>query len=635
MLRSLQLFLVGSIAWIGVSASCGAAPIKLLEFDASVAGAGNTPASQGWTQYGTAMSNNGSFLLQDNTGVPDQQSGEYLSPTLAAGTFTRGGADYGIEFKVRPLTDVGFVGVAWPEMYLTWSDDQFNYNITVDKYHDANTSGTGDIVYGRSSFSPAITGIDWTVPHTIFIGHRGSGGSSVFDFYLDGDLKSTIVDGSIARSGSFARDAVDFGDGTTGHTDVAGEWYFVRVWDVNAPVVVPEPSSMMLVFISGALVLLRRSNRGRTQTAQWAMCFAALVGLMGVAQPGAAHERGPGFGLYCNPFATEQETADFIEKCRTHGIQALHPSVSGSSAVIWKTDRENYYPEFQKSLDGGYDALADMIKKAHAAGIKVYPSVAVSPTTKILEQHPEWETMDREGNPSSLTTARGISLAYPAARQAKVEQIMDLVSNYDVDGIMLDYCRYPETTKGDAKCAHGFYGYDAPLIEACKSIHGFDPREVPIDSEKWRLFGQMRQDTVTSFVREMRQAIEKSGKKVRLGGFGDTNAFEEADMCGRNVVAWSRQGLIDDYYLATYTGDEEEMREVVANIREQAGPNVVLLSALTPFADRITTNDAMKSAANAQLSSGADSLWIYRHDFLEQHGLWDGAKESSSLAAAR
>lgn len=228
---------------------------KLLEYDAS---GGLTPADIGWTQYGTAMTNTGTVLLQDNTGVPGQQSGEYLSPTLASGTFTRGGAAYGIEFRVQPLTDVNFVGLAWPELYLTWSDDQFNYNITVDKFGNSATSGTGDIVYGRNSFSPAITGIDWSAPHTIFIGQRGDGVSSVFDFYLDGAIISTITDGSIARVGSFARDAVDFGDGTTGDVDVAAEWHFVRVWDVNDPALIPEPASLTLLLMGVVAFRTRR-----------------------------------------------------------------------------------------------------------------------------------------------------------------------------------------------------------------------------------------------------------------------------------------------------------------------------------------------------------------------------------------
>jgi hypothetical protein len=232
----------------------------LLEYNAIN---GGTPADIGWTQFGLPMTNSGGKLVQDNTTVPGENSGEYLSPTFPAGTFTRGGPTYGIEFRVQPLTDVNFVGPAWPELYLTWSDNQFNYNVTVDKFSAGNTSGTGDIVYGQGSFSPAVTGIDWTQPHTIFIGHRGDplGPSSVFDFYLDGEIKSTITDGSIARTGSFARDAVDFGDGTTGNQDVAAEWYFVRVHNTAVPPPVPEPASLGLLGSAAALALGRRRGK--------------------------------------------------------------------------------------------------------------------------------------------------------------------------------------------------------------------------------------------------------------------------------------------------------------------------------------------------------------------------------------
>jgi hypothetical protein len=193
-------------------------------------------------------------------GVAGAPSSEYLSPTLAAGTFTRGGAAYGIEFRVQPLDDVDFVASAWPRLYLTWSDNQFNYNVTIDKFGNSNTSGTGDVVYGQGSFSPAITGIDWSTPHTIFIGHRGSGGTSVFDFYLDGVIQSTITDGSIARNGSYARDAIGFGDGTTASSSVSADWYSVRVVDENAPAAVPEPASVSLLGAAGLALLARRRH---------------------------------------------------------------------------------------------------------------------------------------------------------------------------------------------------------------------------------------------------------------------------------------------------------------------------------------------------------------------------------------
>jgi sialidase-1 len=231
---------VVSVAALVLFASTLNAANKLVEFDAALTGAGVSPTSSGWTLSGQPMTNNGTFLLQDNVALAGQQFGEYRSPAMPLGTFTRGGNDYGIEFKVRPTSDVPFVGSAWPNMYLTWSDNEFNYNVHVDLFGQSATSGTGNgqIAYGRGSFSPAISNIDWSMPHDIFIGHEASQGTSNFNFYLDGIPVSTIPDSSIGRSPAgfeLFRDRVGFGDGTTGSTDVSGEWHSIKVWDVNSP----------------------------------------------------------------------------------------------------------------------------------------------------------------------------------------------------------------------------------------------------------------------------------------------------------------------------------------------------------------------------------------------------------------
>lgn len=338
----------------------------------------------------------------------------------------------------------------------------------------------------------------------------------------------------------------------------------------------------------------------------------------------------PGIGLYGTTCETEQETIEHIEKCKAYGITVLYPSLSGGGTVIWKTDKEMYYTPYKEIMDGGFDSLAVFIKHAHAAGIKVYPSVAISPTNQALNDHPEWETRDREGNLSSKTTTRAISLAYPEARAAKIAVLMDLVNNYDIDGVMLDYCRYPENSHSE-KTKFGFYGYDEPLIHACKTIYGFDPREVPIGSPRWEIFNQMRIDTVTSFVREFREAVEASGRDIRIGGFGDTNPTNEARMCGRSVPAWARAGLVDDYFLATYTEKPDEMPAAVAEARRLAGPDVKLLSALSPFNRFLTSNEQMVDAAKAQLAGDADGLWIYRSDYLEELDLWQGAQAAAAL----
>ncbi len=255
MLKLSTWVLVGTLG-VGIQADAA----LLVGFDAAAAGAGVTPASQGWSQFGTPMVNNGAFLLQDNTADdPATSSGEYLSPTVAAGTMALTSGQYGIEFRVRPLTDVPFLGGShYANAYVFWSDDTFAYNITVDLDTDDGGAGTtGGIKYGQNSLSDAVLGIDWSVPHTIYIGYTGTAPFGSFDFYVDGVLTSTVAAGSLARTGSFARDAVDFGDGTTGQgLDVAAEWYSVSIYDSAAPI--PEPASLALMGLGGLTALRRR-----------------------------------------------------------------------------------------------------------------------------------------------------------------------------------------------------------------------------------------------------------------------------------------------------------------------------------------------------------------------------------------
>jgi uncharacterized lipoprotein YddW (UPF0748 family) len=207
---------------------------------------------------------------------------------------------------------------------------------------------------------------------------------------------------------------------------------------------------------------------------------------------------------------------------------------------------------------------------------------------------------------------------------------MDLVNNYEVDGVLLDYCRYPENTSKPEQ-AYGFYGYDKPIIDACMQLYGFDPRKEEIDSPNWKIFNAIRAETVTAFVREMREAINASGRNVRLGAFGDVDPDHEARMCGRDYATWARRGLVDDMLLATYTETFDEMPGVVRTVRDAIGPDVVLHAALATFHKKLSSNSDLVKATRQLRAGGADTVWIYRQDFLEEMNLWEGVSDVSKL----
>lgn len=344
------------------------------------------------------------------------------------------------------------------------------------------------------------------------------------------------------------------------------------------------------------------------------LCLWSIVGLLGnhgaLAVTGD-YPRNP--GLYGGLLGSEEETVAFIERCQADGIGALYPSISGGSAAYWKTTHTPMHPKFKSQLDAGYDALESLVRNAHAAGILVYPSVAVGPL-----QHPnaDWETRDRLGRPSSATTTRSIAFSYPDARRQKIAEMMDLVNNYQIDGVMLDYCRYPENSKTKEQ-SHGFYGYDQPLIDRCLSEHGFDPRQEPIGSEKWEIFNRMRAETVTQFVREFRDAVTESGRDIRLGGFLGSDADEDRETCGRDISTWASEGLIQDVFMGMYPDRLPQMQGLVSKMRAAVGSGVLLHTSLCPFMRFIQTPSEIADATRAHLAGGSDRIWIYRQDFYE------------------
>ncbi len=177
-----------------------------------------------------------------------------------------------------------------------------------------------------------------------------------------------------------------------------------------------------------------RSYRGGSRLA------AVVLFIVFLSRVHSALGATPQIGMYTTVCDSEDKTAELIARCKAAGVSTLYPSLCGSDSVLWKTEKETYYRSMQAKLDAGYDGLEVMIRLAHQAGLKVYPSVVCGPGGSVTRLHPEWETRDRRGRPSSATTGAYIAFSIPEARAAKIAILMDLVRGYDIDGLFIDEC---------------------------------------------------------------------------------------------------------------------------------------------------------------------------------------------------
>jgi len=137
----------------------------------------------------------------------------------------------------------------------------------------------------------------------------------------------------------------------------------------------------------------------------------------------------------------EKRLADIdrsIANAKRAGLNILMPYAADSSGRSYYPG--TYHPE---SLYGDWDALGAYINAARAAGLTVYPAVPVlicghDAPAGILLRHPEWALREKDGALGGY-----ISAANPEARAWITGMLKEVVARYQLEGVLLDYLRYP------------------------------------------------------------------------------------------------------------------------------------------------------------------------------------------------
>ena len=193
-----------------------------------------------------------------------------------------------------------------------------------------------------------------------------------------------------------------------------------------------------------------------------------------------------------------------------------------------------------------FDALQYLIEKAHARGIEVHAWYPVTPLWPLarapLDPAHAWNLHGPQAPGDSMwmtLTAGGkvsssVDPGHPDVARYLADVVLDPVRNYDLDGIHLDYIRYPEDDD---------YGYNP------KAVERFQRLQSPT-------FSQFRRDQVTSLVRqiylraaELKPSLKVSAALITWGDGPATDAqFRAKDAYSRvyqDWRSWMEEGILD------------------------------------------------------------------------------------------
>jgi uncharacterized lipoprotein YddW (UPF0748 family) len=152
-----------------------------------------------------------------------------------------------------------------------------------------------------------------------------------------------------------------------------------------------------------------------------------------------------------------------------------------------------------------FDPLAYAIRLAHASvpRIEVHAwlnTFFMGPDSTVYRQHGSaWANRAVDGS-----TAGYFDPGVPAVQAYTQRIFLDVAKHYDVDGLHMDYVRYPGQT----------WGYNATSLARFRAATGVTDRPSPTDA-RWE---QWRRDQVTQFVRELHAALHLARPSAKLSG---------------------------------------------------------------------------------------------------------------------
>jgi len=262
------------------------------------------------------------------------------------------------------------------------------------------------------------------------------------------------------------------------------------------------------------------------------------------------------------------------------------------------------------------------------SGGLVYSQHSDTPTGSLTTLDNYWPSRDDGG---AEVSDKAFDPGHPLALQYTVSVAMDLVNNFDIDGIHYDYIRFTANNQG----------YNPTSIARYNARYGLTGQPSASDER----FKQWRRDQVTALVRQVYARIQKSKPWVKQSGafvtwnpspINSTRAAFQATRPYYDVYSdwdsWVQEGIVDmaipmTYYNwaslpSDYTRWMNFEKDRKGNRHMIVGPGIYLNSLANAIYELQMTRDASPSG------NYADGFCGYSYRVPYSSGTWSGFSPS-------
>lgn len=324
----------------------------------------------------------------------------------------------------------------------------------------------------------------------------------------------------------------------------------------------PAPRYAPAFFVIGAAI------RAAILAAYFVVVVAVVVAPRAVqAGPPRAGEETRAIWVVRHALTTPGRVDKIVDLATQVNANTLLVQVRGRGDAYYNSDLAPPAADLE-AAPRDFDPLSRICAKAHAQGLEVHAWINVylvwsageppRAALHVVNAHPDWISVRSDGRrlaemvPEEFQEEKveGMYLApgNPDVKRHIRDLVREIVSRYPVDGIHLDYIRYPEPT----------VGYDVHTRTQFEREFGVDPMELERpDSEFIDLIGadripdlrsrwiQWKREQITNLVRDLRHDLDLTGRKIKLTAavIADQNAALNRYL--QDWPAWMKEGLLD------------------------------------------------------------------------------------------
>lgn len=322
-----------------------------------------------------------------------------------------------------------------------------------------------------------------------------------------------------------------------------------------------------------------------------------------------------------------EDVKHIVKYAHSLGLNRLILAPFRDTYALYNT--QNPHLSRHPDLEDGVDMLQAYIDECHALGMQVYFMYGCFCTDLPSEKYPAEHFVNYFGDKLLLSKAgRNVAYFYDTpsytlnpydteVRQWMLDVIREVCENYDIDGVQLDYIRFPlPTYYGEAN--YEDHGYNEDIVKAFMAKYGtnVNPKNMSVKHGLWDEWCDFRCDIITSFAAQASDVVKKYDLSFTCTCFASNT--DRLKYVFQNVAEWVDQGIVDAVYPMIYSATLEGQMQYGDETKQIVGDKCGLVLGIGTYDGE--TDEVIKDQVMYSYDLGTEGNSIFALEYIQHFG---------------